>query len=151
MSSFRDAAQELDELIAEIEAVWRKHSMTVGELPHLLKAIESLGNLEAGWDSHGSLPVSAEARRKAADLLMTLFRAGSRAPIPVVGPTPDGGVVLQWRGKPFEVEIIFLASGGEYSVFDRDSEKFLADEHHLPSPELLVKDIFPKYLQALAA
>ena len=66
--------------------------------------INQLKELGPEWDSYSAGGIGLSALENAKSLVYELARAlGSQFVPPVVGPTPDGGVVLIWRrgaGRP---------------------------------------------------
>ena len=69
------------------------------ELTKAISAIESLGELKPGWNSYRGAPISLEARQKAIEFLRRLRQERPGTPIPILGPSSEGGGVLQWRDK----------------------------------------------------
>jgi hypothetical protein len=115
--------------------------------PELAKAvgtIENLAKLKPGWNSYRGAPISVVARQKAIWFLRRLRLERPEAPIPIVGPSSDGGVVFQWRDKQREVEIVFLPKANEYSVSNRGSDEYIVEGE--AEPEYLAKDIVGKYV-----
>ncbi len=102
---------------------WRRSDATTPEHVHsaAIKKIEALAKLKTGWDGHRAAPIEEPAARLATAFLSVLATDfGPTVPTPLVAPTPDGGVALEWRSKfpdgEREVELVFLKDLVEYSV-----------------------------------
>ncbi len=110
--------------------------------------VHALGQLQEGWNSYRGAPIGEEARRRAVAFLATvLTHLDEPVPAPSVGPSPDGGVVFRWDTGDYEVEIVFLREGGEYSVARRGREDLL-EEGAIGRPESIVRDLIKKYVQS---
>ena len=64
--------------------------------------INHIARLGHDWDSYGALPPH---KREAERAVAFLLRNGFDGPAPVVSPTSDGGIHLEWGYRPFAVEI----------------------------------------------
>ena len=62
------------------------------------KELEELKELEENWDGYGACPISEKAIENVNRILELLKQ------IPVIGPTPNGTVQLEW-GDDLEMEI----------------------------------------------
>ena len=94
----------------------------------LLQHIGELEKLQSGWDSYGAIKIEDAARANAvAFVTMLLPRLDAPVPPPVVGPTPDGGVVLRWETSEGEVMVKLLSLGGEYYVAKRGADEVLEE------------------------
>ena len=112
----------------------------------VIRAIRDLAALQPGWDSYRGAPVGEEARRRALAFVTTLLtHLDAPVPPPVVGPSPDGGVVLRWVSGDHEVVIIFFGDGGEYSVAHRGCDEIL-EEGRVGRPESLVQNVIVRYV-----
>jgi hypothetical protein len=87
-------------------AFWNVFGSAVGE-------ISRLGRLRRDWDSHGANPVNGAAQAAAIRFLAALFSFNVTAQ-PTVGPSPTGGVVLQWFVREHEVFVEVDARRIEY-------------------------------------
>ena len=81
--------------------------------------LESLGEHQVGWDSHGGLPLTSEARN------ITVMAIGwidqEELPVPAVVLGSAGTVQLEWRLKNNKLEVD-LGNGQEIEYFMRDSQ-----------------------------
>lgn len=78
-----------------------------------------LAALEPDWDGYGAHAIDRQALREArAAVLHPAFRA---LPVPEVFPLPSGGVQLEWRAGPLELELE-VEPGGATAVFVCDEE-----------------------------
>jgi hypothetical protein len=82
--------------------------------PDALAAIDRLSDLPEGWDSYGA-PQITEAALEFAKGCVTRIQntLGAHYATPLVGPTPEGGVMLAWRKeRGAEVDVLCSPSGG---------------------------------------
>lgn len=94
----------------------------------LLDQIHNLGKLSEGWDSYGASRISDEARTNAVRFVaMLVTHSDEPVPVPAVGPSVEGGVVLRWELGDVEVMVRLLSKGGEYFVAKRDEDELLAE------------------------
>lgn len=103
------------------------------------RQVQELAHLHRGWDGHDALPPRPEAIREALVFLTDLetFYLGL-VPVPVVGPTPDGGVVFVWRRATSEAEITFLEPGlAEFALSDREGFRPVELRDHLGRHDLV--------------
>jgi hypothetical protein len=105
--------------------------------------ITGLPLLPRGWDSYGADPVSERAMHRAIAFLTMLATHPERSiPPPVVGPSVNGGVVLQWDIGTREVVVTLLPDGGEFYVAERDSHE-AAIEGEIGDLEASIRRIAP--------
>ncbi len=83
-----------------------------------LDRIGRLANLKDNWDSDGASPVDRRATRAAAELLSLMHRLAEKIPQPIVGPTPSGGVDLQWHTPTAEMYVEVGSESCDYYVAD---------------------------------
>jgi hypothetical protein len=73
----------------------------------VLKEIAEYQKLGADWDSEGALPISPEAVRLASWLVQSVAISAKKQGIswhpPIVGPSADGGINLEWEGDDRQV------------------------------------------------
>lgn len=72
------------------------------------RVAERLGELIAlatGWDGEDAKPIDRTALSAAAAVIAQLTSAG--LPEPELFPVPDGGVQVEWRAGPVEIELEF--------------------------------------------
>lgn len=69
-----------------------------------------LGFLSLGenWNGYGELPIHESAVKRAVDVLNEVCTTG---PSPIVVPTSDGGIQIEWRTGGFEIEVEIPPSG----------------------------------------
>jgi hypothetical protein len=77
--------------------------------------ISQLLQLPANWDSYGADPVSDQVAQSTNGLLLALGGLLD-LPRPLVSPTRRGGILLEWKSGPKEIEI---------EVVSRDAAAFL--------------------------
>ena len=97
-------------------------------MQHLFDEIDRLRFLEKDWDSYGADPVDWRSIQKARNFLHALLkeRSGSTFPVPLVGPTPSGGVIFMWYvGGESEVSVELLPETYEIDNIDASLEKIL--------------------------
>lgn len=108
-------------------AVLRKLGQWFGGHPYseTLDQIDKLADLDRGWNGYRAGRITDEARIRARSLVEMLPNLPGPVPAPSVAPTPNGGVQLRWVTASKEIEIIFVAGGGEYSVAARGSDDII--------------------------
>ncbi len=80
-----------------------------------------LDSMTEGWDSYGSPPISAEARKKMADLLHEFARVGMSRP--ELFPVSGGGLQVEWKNGGRELEIEVLPNADlEYLIIAEDGK-----------------------------
>lgn len=81
----------------------------------VLKEIGEYQHLGSDWDSEGALPVTEEAVRLAAWLVQLVALStrlqGVPWQSPVVGPSADGGINLEWGEEGRQVFVAVPAAG----------------------------------------
>ena len=108
-----------------------------------LDEIRTLETLREGWDSYNAPAIAPEVRSRAcAFMTMLATHLGSRVSLPVIGPTPAGGVMLRWDDSNREVEVTFLRTGGEYSIVDGETGE-VVQEGDVGRPEGVLRAIQP--------
>lgn len=103
---------------------------TILPLPYVrvLDQIHNLRKLSEGWDSYGAERISDEACTNAVRFVaMVVTHSDGPMPVPIVGPSVEGGVVLRWELGDVEVMVKLLRKGGEYFVAKRDANELLAE------------------------
>ncbi len=88
--------------------------------------LQQLAFLPHGWEGHDAAQVAVGSIERAIEFLNELHvRYQGLVPPPIVGPLPDGGVVLVWRFEKREVEINFTDNGDtiDSAVTDRNGER----------------------------
>jgi hypothetical protein len=98
------------------------------------------------WDSYGGHAVPPAACERALTFITTLLaHLDEHPPAPEVGPVPEGGAVLRWRTEDHDIELTFLAKGGEYVVRERRSGD-VVEEGEIGRPESLLRDVVKEYV-----
>lgn len=97
-----------------------------------IAAIDRLADLPEDWDSYEAPKISEVSRELAKSCLNQIQRLlGSKYANPVVGPTPDGGVVLIWRKEQgSEVELLCSAIGARYILLSPNRQVVGQSERH---------------------
>ena len=86
----------------------RRRIASPQQFERALDEIRTLETLREGWDSYNAPAIAPEARSRAcAFMTMLATHLGSRVSLPVIGPTPAGGVKLRWDDSNREVEVTF--------------------------------------------
>ena len=112
---------------------------------HVVQEIKKLSELDGGWNGYRAGRILPEAQQQAISFVGRFSDLPVRIPAPSVAPTPNGGVALHWLSADHEVELIFLAAGGEYLVAQRGREDVVdagAMDHVDP-----LKDIVQAYVR----
>jgi hypothetical protein len=79
--------------------------------------IQRLAGLRADWDSYGGMPPSDYVLVDA--LKVVLYTSTTESVAPVIVPTSDGGVQLEWQSANHDLEIRVMP-GGEVSGIRED-------------------------------
>jgi hypothetical protein len=111
--------------------------------------IDELKELAPDWDSYGADAPRLSAREDAKRLVYDLARTLGRQFVPpVVGPTPDGGVVLIWRraGRPKLEVFISPYEPPHYAVLQ---DRRLVDKGPLKEPAAILPILIRHYAAAL--
>lgn len=77
--------------------------------------------LKAGWDGPRSRAVSPVLLYKIDRVLRDSLAGGAIPPLPLVVPSPEGGVQIEWRHPTLELEVYF-GPHGEISALLEDLE-----------------------------
>lgn len=107
-----------------------------------LAQISRLTDLREGWDSYGGRKIESEARQAAGQFLKILYGLGGPIPRPIVGPSPNGAVVLQWFLPRYEIFAELGPDTCEYYVALRDQDDVI-QEGSIDSVEELVRRLLP--------
>ena len=96
--------------------------------------LDGMADLEDTWFDEVSKRPSDAAINKGRELLRALEE--SKLPAPIVFPTPEGGISLEWTHQPMQVDVVILPSGstGEYSYWNEETDQdgFEGDKHVSP-------------------
>lgn len=84
-----------------------------------------LADLEPDWDSYNAPAIDRGAIRQAVYGLTRLSQLHGALPAPIVGPSPSGGVVLQWYRPHIEASIEIWAGSFEYFVAEAGTHRIL--------------------------
>jgi hypothetical protein len=82
-----------------------------------MEALEQLSNLRDNWDSYGARPIKDDTIFTALDLAYRILSHDADAPIVV--PTSDSGVQLEWSDNGYELEVR-VRPNGDVSAFRFD-------------------------------
>jgi hypothetical protein len=75
----------------------------------VLRSLQELLGLPAGWDSYAARPLSPEAAMAALRLLLRVMHANT--PPPAVVPLSCGGVQLEWHRGGMDIELTVPVTG----------------------------------------
>ncbi|MGQ0680430.1 MAG: hypothetical protein ACT4OM_12375 [Actinomycetota bacterium] len=90
------------------------HPGNDGLIRDAISHIQRLVSLEPDWDSYGAQPLQPSAASSAVKLISAVTSAG--APLPLIVPTPQGGIQLEWHSCDADLELE-ITSGGIVEVF----------------------------------
>jgi hypothetical protein len=82
----------------------------------LAERLQQLAALEENWDSYGARPLDPAALRTAQEIIEQALTWP--APAPRIFPVPDGGIQLEWRAGPVELELEIEPTGSAVFVCD---------------------------------
>ena len=88
-----------------------------------LAQIGRLAELNEGWDSYGANRIDTEAIGAAVRFLGLLHGKGVPVAPPIVGPSPSGGVALQWFLPQFEIFTEISSEAAEFYVARSDEDE----------------------------
>jgi len=115
----------------------------IEDLPESLSdRLKHLARLPHNWDSYGAAPISQNAIEKTKLILREILAvSGKDCPLPFIGPSPDGGVGLEWTvpsGKelildipPSEEPLTFLLVEPTDSGDEKETEGTIGDPYTL--------------------
>lgn len=85
-----------------------------GALPQELSdRLAHLATLLPNWDSYGAVPISSDAITRTKAILRRILALGDKGiPLPFIGPSGDGTLVLEWK-TPAGKELILDIPLGE--------------------------------------
>jgi len=91
--------------VASLEAARqaRNHADLQRWIGSVLVPIREFLRLPKGWDSYQGQPLKLETGMFAIQLLGDIMNP--RVPIPLIGPTPPGGLQIEWYHDQFELEL----------------------------------------------
>ena len=98
----------------------REVSQYVDVTQRIRDRLDQLRELPGGWDHEQAKPIDPDALRLAWTAAEQFLRA--RLPEPELFPVPDGGVQLEWRAGPVELELE-IEPGARAVVFVCDDEQ----------------------------
>jgi hypothetical protein len=85
-------------------------------LASTVRDLEEVLRLPAGWDSYGARSIDIEVVVLALEVLSQ--SAAAVTPAPIVVPTPEGGIQLEWHTQGRDIEVAILP-GGRATLFLR--------------------------------
>lgn len=95
----------------------------------VLGAVEQLSALQPNWNSYGAPIIDRTALRNALQLLF--WSAATATPAPLLVPTSEGGVQLEWHQWDLDVELQVPPSSGPVLLFFRDHRNESEAEHEI--------------------
>lgn len=72
-----------------------------------VSGLQSLARLPADWDSYGANPVELSRIQQAYHLLQSIM--DDDTPAPILVPTPDGSIQMEWHTLGIELEVNLLS------------------------------------------
>ena len=83
--------------------------------PKAAERIRHLATLEPDWDGHGGHPVTQEAMRGTADLLLQIQdKTGDALADVFIAPLPDGSLEIEWDSRSgVELMLVIPPSGAD--------------------------------------
>jgi hypothetical protein len=84
------------------------------------EAIESLLTLPENWDSYGARAIESRAVRAAIELLRSIVQLDT--PQPVVVPTNQGGIQIEWHTQGIDLEIEITAEREVRILYENPQE-----------------------------
>lgn len=87
---------------------------------HARERLDQISGLGAGWDGEHAEPIDGLAVSFAWSVIQQALRAG--LPDLEIFPVPDGGVQLEWRAGPVELELE-IEPGARAVIFACDDER----------------------------
>jgi hypothetical protein len=110
---------------AMVDAIRRTLNHFFPPYGHVVEEIRRLGKLDRGWNTYRAGRINDEAQEQAIAFVGSLTTLAERVPAPKVVPTPNGGVGLHWLTRDRDVEVVFFAKGGEYTIAQRGSAEII--------------------------
>ena len=104
--------------------------------------LNTLLSLPKNWDSYGAPPITREAVDRVVAVLESL--ASSITPTPSVGPTPEGGVQVEWHERGVDLELRSDSDGRLYAFFQNADPDLTWDD------ELLDESVAAPWFEHLA-
>jgi hypothetical protein len=92
------------------------NGQTDSDLATLDRRLAHLRNLNENWDTYGGLPPSESAIEQTRQLLSAVAttataRTGRSSLPPVIAPTSDGGILLEWTTEHTDLEVEISEAG----------------------------------------
>lgn len=87
-------------------------------LPSVLRTVDVLLDLPAGWNSYGAPRIDPHAVEAALRLLLATMQPNTLAPSVV--PTVRGGVQLEWHASGVDLEVELTPSGYVSAAYEDD-------------------------------
>lgn len=98
-SAFTPTPTKADEVIIRVTPQSRTR------LERAIEQMQGFGVLDAGWDSYGAQLVQPDAVLQALRLLAVVFNVRDDITDPMIVPTSDGGVQLEWDRDGLHLEL----------------------------------------------
>ena len=130
--------------------VHREHSFcfnvnddnTPAWMASVTERLNKLLSLPKNWDSYGAQPITRDAVDRVVAVLDSL--ASSSTPTPSVGPTPEGGVQIEWHERGIDLELRSDSDGRLYAFFQNADPDLTWDD------ELLDESVAAPWFEHLA-
>lgn len=109
-------------------------------LTDVLKKLEKISVYQKDWYSYGSEPIHRSSIQSALQIIENIIPLNP--PPPSVGPTPSGGVQIEWNEKNFAIEIethpnntvsVYFEEGEDYDEQEYDLHTAIRVIHKLVS------------------
>jgi hypothetical protein len=115
------------ELVGARNGVGRPSGVVGDRFAEANRLLTEFANLQPNWDSHGGDSPTCEALRLAHDLLAELERLCPRIPAGLLPPfhlcpTPQGGILLEWKASENAIEVWIDAGGALGHLLDRGTD-----------------------------
>jgi hypothetical protein len=110
------------------------HQNTEQALAEMDERIDRFAALEPDWDSYGAKTVSPTAIATVKNVLRAVTAQadpaiGDRVLAVWLGPLPNGGIVLEWRGPTADLDVEVTASGAlDLLLEERGRERVVTTE-----------------------
>ena len=84
------------------------------------RSLQDVLQLPENWNSYGARPIDPELAASALKLLVKV--APADVPPPIVVPTTQGGILLEWHMREIDLEIETLEAASVHVFYEDDRE-----------------------------
>lgn len=133
-----------DALRDQTQAEYRENFME-SEIAHMHERIAELGSFEQGWLDGGGEAVSPEALRVAETLTLEIMTRGECG-WPVLFPTEEGGVQLQWQYNEVLYTVYVKPNVTDFDIFIMEIAKDIPASKHYGKQGVKYDEIIPYLL-----